>query len=347
MADRRRNHFIPRFLLSRFASRREGRKSWVWQISRDGSGIEISTRDAAVAKDFYGGPVTGVEDDFEKAEQQYSQALSAIESGGKIEDYRDTLRELVWTLAIRTRALRHQFTETVANLTNKIVESVSSRSAQDTLIEGVRARLLGKFEEELSILPSELRAAARRDFERSKLHDEMLQAIEDLVRSPFPQVAFGRIRDMMRTQGVLEKAVEDGQIQGLSRLLNETRVPESFLPAQWELCKVEPPQAFILGDTCVVAVTGEGRACSLLQSNDTWEILYLPISRSRVLVAGRHILGTLWQPEEINRASAELSSSHIYCSEATDVTRGLASLIGNKAVFLSDAEISEIAESGW
>lgn len=347
MADRKRNHFIPRFLLSRFASRRQGKKTWVWQISQDGNGIEISTRDAAVATDFYGGAETGVEDNFARAEYQYAQALTAIERGEEIENHRDSLRELVWTLAIRTRALRRQFTETVGNLTNQMVESVRSQSAQDALVEHFRVQLLEKFEEESSILTPELQAAAKHDFERSELHRNMLHALEDLMRSPLPHLVFGHMRDMMRTQGVLEKAVEDGQVQGLSRLLEDVRVPSSFSPAQWGLYEVEPSQALILGDACVVAVASEGKVCSLFQSNNTWETLYLPIFPSRVLVAGRHSLGTLWQQEEINRASAELSSSHIYCSETTETTRSLASLIGKKAMFLSEEEISGLVEGSW
>lgn len=82
MPDRRRNHFIPRFLLNRFASRRKDSKAWIWQISQDGSAVEISTRDAAVATDFYGGPETGVEDAFAEAETEFSRTLAAIERGG-------------------------------------------------------------------------------------------------------------------------------------------------------------------------------------------------------------------------------------------------------------------------
>ena len=73
--SRKRHHYIPRFLLARFASQRQEEKSWVWQISTDRA-IEISTKDAAVSKHFYGQD-SSIEDGLVPLETGYAATLSA------------------------------------------------------------------------------------------------------------------------------------------------------------------------------------------------------------------------------------------------------------------------------
>ena len=68
----KRNHYIPRLLLNRFASRAEGDKHWVWQSGQGGQSREISTRDAAVGSHFYGALDTGVEQALAKVESRFA-----------------------------------------------------------------------------------------------------------------------------------------------------------------------------------------------------------------------------------------------------------------------------------
>lgn len=346
MADRRRNHFIPRFLLARFASRRDGKKSWVWQVSQEGDALEISTRDAAVATDFYGGAETGVEDAFAEAEGEFARALSRIEKGDSIEDHEGTLRQLIWTLAIRTRALRQQFAKLAHGLTDKIVETASSPQAQDMLAEYMRAEFPRIMEKELSKFPPEERAAVNAVFSAPEIREEMLQAMEGLMRSTFPKEIFGHIRDMVRDRGILQEAAEKGQVEGLIRLLKDSKVPDSFSPSYWQVYKVAP-HLMVLGDVCVVAVRADGTFGSLLQGVQEWETLYLPISPSAVLVAARRAPASLLDVEQINHASAGLSWSHLYSSKMSDWVRSLASTIGSIAPILSDQDISDLASESW
>ena len=81
MGRARRNHYVPQFLLRRFASKKDGDSHWIWQISRDGAVREISTRHAAVAKDFYGDADTSIEATLSIVEAGYGGALADIDRG--------------------------------------------------------------------------------------------------------------------------------------------------------------------------------------------------------------------------------------------------------------------------
>lgn len=345
MADRRRNHFIPRFLLARFASKRDGKKSWVWQVSREGEPQEISTRDAAVATDFYGGRETGIEDAFAEAEGHFARALLSIEGGAPIREHEDTVKQLIWTLAVRTRALRQQFAALAHGLADTLIET--SRSSQDMMAQYMRSEFLSLMEKEFSTLPPEEQTAASAAISAPEAREEILEAIEGLMRSPLPQLFFDQFRDILQDQG-MQRVAEGGQVKGLGRLLGDKKAPDSFSPSYWHLHRVDP-HPLILGDSCAFAVRTDGRLGSLLPGNRNvkWETIYLPISPHTALVAARRKPTYLLGPEEINRASAGLSWSHIYSSVLNDAVRTMAAAIGSIAPILSEEEILDLASNSW
>ncbi|HEV2851495.1 MAG TPA: DUF4238 domain-containing protein [Thermoanaerobaculia bacterium] len=346
MSGRRRNHFIPRFLLNRFASRRDGKKSWIWQISRDGKAVEVSTRDTAVATDFYGGPETGLEDAFAAAETELSQTLARIERGEPLSGYADELRQLVWALAMRTRAFREHFVKVTEGFVEELQKSIETQAAQRAMVRRVEARLFESIEKDIEALPEEARGFVAAFFSDPAAREFMAKEVKGFMRSPLPQLFFGQMRDMLYAQGVLQEAAEEGHIKGLAQMLAEKKPPSAFSPAHWRLCRVETQM--VLGDLCIVAVDGEGKYGAILESDVfSWQTLYLPISNSTVLVAGKQELRPLLSPEDVNRISAELSSSHIYCSKPTDSILSLAPLIGAKSPFVSTQEVSDMIADGW
>src|SRR5437773_5887036 len=98
-----RNHYIPRLLLNRFASRTQGDTSWIWQLSSDGRAREISTRDAAVGSLFYGKPDSGVEEALARIESRFAPILERIDLGEQPSEFQEALRQFVYLLFIRTR----------------------------------------------------------------------------------------------------------------------------------------------------------------------------------------------------------------------------------------------------
>jgi len=338
LADRRRNHFVPRFLLSRFASRAAGKKSWIWQLSRDREPIEISTRDAAVATDFYGGPETGFEDALAVAETRFSRTLSAIDSGEAAQDQAEGLRELVWNLAVRTRALRKQFENVAGRLAAKAIETVTSKGVGDALAQYIRSDLDRLMDEGISGLSPGEQVFARASLKDSTVREAMLGPAEELIRF-LPRLFSAHAFDMLGSQSGLQDASEQGQVEGLSRLLEEIGVPDSFAPLRWEVCSTAP---LVLGDIGVWAATEDGGVGSLFHRKNSWHSVYLPISASQLLVAFRDSRTSVMDAEKVNLVSAELSWSHIYCSEISDSFRSLALAIGRGDPIMSDPDLAEL-----
>ena len=92
----KRNHYIPRMLLNRFASRTEGKKHWIWQTGQDGQSREISTRDAAVGSLFYGESSTGVERALSEVESRIATVLRRLdEAGESLSEFAPEIRRFV------------------------------------------------------------------------------------------------------------------------------------------------------------------------------------------------------------------------------------------------------------
>ncbi len=139
MTARRRNHFVPRFLINRFASRWKGDTAWVWQHSRDADPIEISTRDAGVSRDFYGGSESPVEDGFAQIESQFGSLLASLDRGEEGALSSEDLRRLTWSTAVRTRALRLQMISTAQGMMDQLEMALSTPEAARYMTQEAKA----------------------------------------------------------------------------------------------------------------------------------------------------------------------------------------------------------------
>ncbi|MEP7011119.1 MAG: DUF4238 domain-containing protein [Acidobacteriota bacterium] len=332
MSVPRRHHYIPRFLLRRFASRRDGKKSWIWQASKDGSVREVSTRDAAVETDFHGGADTGIEAALSEFETRFSIALSEIDQEATVKGREETLRQLIWTLAIRTRAVRDQFDRFIGDLLGAAANSFQSESGTRVLMKEIESRLPELLGPELTSLDSVGPQA-----------DSLLAQVQQMLESGLPQrVFFDTLGEEFREDSRLS---QQGQLKGLARVIEIGGAPESFRPTGWEIFDFKDHE-IVLGDGCIVATIADGQTASLLRPNGAWENIYLPISPSRVLAAGRENPPAPLA-DAINRASAELSVSQFFCSSASAAAPNLVSRIGQRAVILDEVDMQEMFADGW
>ena len=339
---RERNHFIPRFLLNRFASRREGEKRWIWQLGPGSEPKEISTRDVAVESHFYGGSETGVETAFAAAESRFGAVLQALDRGEGATDHSDTLRALTWTLAIRTRALRKQFAETADQLVARLAESASSEEAREAFAREFRGQFDVLIDEMLAKLPIH-----QRELLKIPLVRELLMNLgEQHARSFDLRGLMVKFIAVVRSQESLSQSARKGQIRGLAQLLGEKGVPNSFAPSHWSVRCVAPGR-LILGDGCVVAASESHAAGSLFRLGNSWPSLYLPICPSALLVGKLNPADPELELEQVNRASAELSWSHIYSCRIDEQEAYLAHLVGSGAAFLTAEELSAVVDSAW
>jgi hypothetical protein len=160
MSKRHRNHHIPRFLLNRFASRVEGDKHWIWQISRDAGAQELSTRDVAVSRGFYGGRADGVEDALVEVESRFAAALACMDDRHPPEAFADGLRQFAWMMAVRTRAIREQFAAAFDMLLAEFGKWSNRVDANSSAGQQLRARLDQEIEKAIQKLPPQARIQA-------------------------------------------------------------------------------------------------------------------------------------------------------------------------------------------
>lgn len=242
---KRRNHFIPRFLLNRFASRIEGKKYWVWQVSPSDPPIEISTRDAAVAPRFYGNPESGIEDAFASVETRFGQTLIAIDAGESPQGHSEDLRQYVWTLAVRTRALREQFIALTDRFLIEFAESAHSQKARLVLARQLESAVDEQINGMFSKVPFPQNNAAKKLFRRLAI--KQAAALD-------PARMLTEFVNILRQQDVLGKAGSGGHLRALATLLKSGNTPDSVNPSHWQVMSA-PPGSFVLGDACVFAIS--------------------------------------------------------------------------------------------
>jgi hypothetical protein len=346
--EKKRNHFIPRFLLNRFASRFDARKKkhWIWEIRSDAAPKEISTRDAALATHFYGRQHTGVENALGPIETRFRTVLVAIDSGRSPEEFADDLRHFVWLQAARTRALREQFGSAVESLLRGIATALPSRAGQSVLMAKIPKIVDETIEKELSKVP-----LAQRGVARSRLQSPLLrQMLFDLAAKQLTEPNLKAISDLligvMEQKDAVRHSMKKGQVRALSHLLESKQTPEMFRPKHWHLVTGEPASV-VLGDCCVVAVSRDNETGVLVKFGESWKEIYLPISASSVLVASHNSAPPELNPVAINRLSAELAHSSIFASRIDADTTSLKDLIGKRKRVLSDDEIAELVSSAF
>lgn len=339
---KKRNHYIPQFLLRRFASREGRGRHWLWQFRSSRVPVEVVTRDAAVECHFYGPPETGVEDSFAELEGKQAALLRDLDAGTNPADRSRELHQFIWSLAFRTRALRGQFADVGERGIAKI-SAVDPKTIEHAFGREIATNFDQHLERLLEKLPAEQRAAA----ERLLQSPGIAGAVKEHVLREMTKVA-PMVGGMLKpAAAAMQGAAANGHIQGLTKLFAEGKaVPDGFEVPSWSMQQFSP-HSVLLGDGVVFAVgPGEARG-ALGRFTKDYVAIYAPISHACVLIGRRDRSGQVLGLDDINEASAKLSLDTFFASRSTDVERGLAGQIGTGQPILSDEELRHIAEESW
>lgn len=345
MATRARHHFICRFLLNRFASRSRKDTHWIWQLSPDREPCEISTRDAAVARWFYGESSTGVEESFGAFEATWAAALRAIDEGEPPQRHAPELSQLVWTLSIRTRAMREQFTQRMGDAIDIAGQLMRSDDTRSLLRRQARKEWNDLVDRELAkrFAPHQVEAL-RPVFQSPAVKELGLALLDQSLARSIRGGAVESLVKMIEEQNAVRRSATDGHIRGLTKLLRTGAAPEKMRDLRWNLAVVD---RLVLGDACVVATSEDGRVGLPVRFGSEATTLYLPISPTQVLLAKRAPTAAMLTVDALNRASAELAKSHVYSSQLTEVERTLTPLIATAVPILSEEEFEASIAQAW
>ena len=345
MGSRKRNHYIPRFLLNKFASRSQGPTFWIWQIRADGATAEVSTRDAAVSRMFYGARELGIESKYDLQENIISPIISAIISGESPSSHHEKLRVFLYHLSVRTRAARGQLARAFHDMMS-LIESVGSTPKYKTLFI---ASLNNNFYEHLfsamRTYPPDVQSILRNTI----IHNPML--VDDLKKkmicylnsSHFDDAYQKFYRDATLHLDFNRVSV-NGHISGLERLLTTNMVPELFKPSTWHVITSDD-ELFILSDAGVVAINNDNVPGPLYAHGNKWKEAYLPINPHTMLVGMKEPGEPTLSIDEINRIGASLSYDAIYSAVRYDRAVDIFELIGGGKSIVNNEKMLSILDN--
>ena len=303
---------------------------------------EPSTVDVAAEKFSYGKEQESVEDKLATIETEQSRVLDDIASGTPPEAHEKSLRDLFWSLSIRTRAVRESLSRAGLSLVRLMAETASSSSAKEALAREVSCTFDARLSEMLDRLPEAARTAMAVPAIRAALREQAMAHLDKLE--------MGEIIDAVASQPDFDKklseASKEGQIRGLRQLLASSITPAMFAPAHWQVIEAAP-QSVILGDCCTVSVCLDGSNGTLLRNSKDWTEAYLPIGHDRILVAQRKSGKALLSTDEVNLLSTSVSSEAFYAARVTPYEEELRRKIGSVPGLLTDQELREILADAW
>lgn len=339
-----RDHYIPRFLLRRFAFRATKKGSFLWQF-RPGKGpIQVETKNAGVESLFYGDSTTGVESGLSKIETQWAALLNWLDDGGDPNARSQELWRFAWTLGIRTRALREETAATTGSLLRKMAGADSAMvvaGALRTLDQGEGAFWEEAMKSQPPAVAEAIQMALRAD---PSIKERLLRQIRELVIAHAPS-ALRTALNLIAARN-LSADVANGQIQGLTKLLAQPSAEvDKFAPPHWSVLRFGANEV-VLGDVVTFTIGPQEAVGATARFKADLEAIYVPISHERVLV-GSKVDAPALALDAINRASAGLSREALFTARNTQAEAALAATIGSIDAIMSESEKQDLANDAW
>jgi hypothetical protein len=342
----KRQHYIPRFLLKGFCSKTEGTKSFIWYFRKGSKPSEISIRDVAVSKKFYGdsGPES-IDKKLTKMEQQFGPTIERLRTDKKIgiSDL-PIIVEFLVNMVIRTHFIRKSFTDATGGLMKMAARNLSDPRKMAVMLNQAIKQNKSRFHDHL------------RSSMRSKLGTKMPVAEEHIIRwveenaEQLASFLAGPIsKGLVEVlTAFIEKIDEHGNIShrdALYRFLDlqePSKRHHQYGNLHW-IIKGYDPNQFILGDICILAMDTKSQFFSppIFSKKDN-EILLLPISHDTLLIGSDLKEPLLPPPEVLNTHSAELSIDFFVSPINSEREKKLSKRVGEKADSWWKPEIEKI-----
>ena len=253
----------PRVLLRRFASRtsEDSDKAFIWQISKTRPPIEISIRDAAVGRDFYG--LDGeLEGQFGSLEGELGIVLRSIESGADPQTHAELLRRYVWVQSMRTKAIKDQLNSLWRSTMGEFKRSAETANLVERLTHEITTRFDELADAHMQALPLSEQILYRNMLAVPHFRQMALDAMTHKMVTSDIATIVARMIALISDKEVVRDTVDKGMNKGLTSLLNQDEFVPKFSPAFWSTHDAAP-HTFVLGDLCVFAIDAQGSVGSV------------------------------------------------------------------------------------
>lgn len=335
----RKQHYIPQALLRGFkATQKRGKHTQVYVYYADRSPYLSSTEGVAAQRNFYSELSSSGQRTLDDRITDYEQRLTSLlvqlraaPSGSKVDS--SVAAELVSHLAMRSAFLRQTFEfglqETIASAGRFFMDTASARSRLGIDQHGPTPELSDAVDnavQELSPrIPLELPKPLLRHILRTLMR-EGFDAIHAEHIAPQLATALDQLTNALPTM------VRSGHVKALESSF--VQQPRAKLLADLNWIVLAVPEANLILPDCVVMSSGHSVeiACApyLIDGDEVWENILLPLDASHVLVGSRSINSPI-AIDQINRHAAACSLEFFVSPQANDDTLLLASHIGQRS----------------
>jgi hypothetical protein len=333
----RKQHYLPVSLLRGFSTLID-RAEKVELFRLGAAGIAVSIRDVAHSRDFYSSPADSRLDDsithYEGA--AFAPTLAKLRAATTIDPSLVAAAfELVAHLSIRTESIRKVGSAVIRGVATKVGPQVTEPSFIEREIERFMDPATGNIEKMIADSAREGGVA---------LSPEQIVSFAALARTQMQ----GRRDEALRfvqpamQYGIqkLTESADDIAAKGHKKALSQSLSPEE---RQQDLREFSPTiivagqgERFILGDSAVVGIDGDGAARSALADYDRLVVIVLPIANDRAIALMKPGASEQWaKPEVANSAAAALASRFFVATPGTGAAR-YSELIGTRANPLED-----------
>ena len=333
MKPPRRQHFIPRFLLNNFASRKNGGEVFVWMFRRGVSPKEVNTRNLGQERDFYGHPESS-ELEFRIAEHEndFAPIVERLRKGDLGNCDLELVRAYIVHLMIRTRHVRLGAQAAITSFVDKAKEAVPHMKARN-MKHRIRKETRRQLRE--SGLNELIKSLPRH--QRKMIQDKLDRMVRELDIRPQLAELLGQFKQF--------PAFNDLGANAQLKALNQAVVPQ---PRTESISNLErgivtsDPGTWVLGDVAVLGkFRGSDELRSLLNPIAPIEMVITPLSDSACLVGRSSRATVVPDPEKLNMETAELSREFIVASRNSTPEARYHQRIGMRSEVILEGEILE------
>jgi hypothetical protein len=256
------------------------------------------------------------------------------------------LSYFVWLHAVRTAALRATVSNALLRLTFSLEEFLRSAEGEARVKEHMHENLEPMLEKELKRRFPKLSGPQINQliiYTRSEEIREQLRVhLDSRDTMASTQELMGRFFRHLKSSKETSRMLSRGHNSATSKLVAKRVAPTRLREADWTLERISDG-ALLIGDCCVFCVDQSGSLCSVMRGGLDWRAMYMPISKSSVVVARIFPDDPLLTREQINFASASCSNRTFYSAVLDEEVLYLKGVIGTNSAAISDAELSKIS----
>ncbi|TAL16796.1 DUF4238 domain-containing protein [bacterium] len=339
----RRQHYIPKMLLKRFASRTRKKNSLVWCFSKSKEPFEPNINNVAVSAWFYG-KEGDIENFLSNMENRASLAIDAIlHHGDDPNNHLDSIIPFLWLMHWRTLSLREAGVVSGSLFMESMGQTMFGQTNNALMERLLLLELETNLDSYLKDFPQTHHSTIKALLSNPETKTKMIAFLRDHAIPVMGQHWAG-VCDRMPEQ--LKDSISQSMNGAVREMINSGKThPDNFVPSRLRIQR-DASNSFILGDSCIFCSDADGKVFGVSRAREKdWSEIYLPISDSCVLIAERgdtnakHSFST----QEINELSAKMSTECIFASDRKHLP--LSNFIGQMSLLMDATEVNELSEN--